>query len=185
MAVAGLVFFLAWSGLLFDQEGKPYCHKGFMFGFKRWMSDNGMDINSNTNVFPNIVGSSADSLTAIHDSMSGQMDWTKDYEYVPGLREDDPGHLVLMYMNRPTRWVWHGMPPTVFKTKAWIIVPVGFGTGRRPEGPGELSERVSPDRFRERLRETLDFLRTNSRPHWQTVVAEHERFLESLENSAN
>ena len=54
--------------------------------------------------------------------------------------------------------------------------------GRPPSGPGELSERVSLDEFRSRLRRTLDFVRTNERPHWQTVVAEHGKFLDSIEH---
>jgi hypothetical protein len=51
---------------------------------------------------------------------------------------------VLMYLDRPTRWTWHGVPPTIFKEKALIIVPADIAGGGRPKsGPGELSERVS------------------------------------------
>jgi hypothetical protein len=46
---------------------------------------------------------------------------------------------------------------------------------------GEASERVSFEDFRARLTGTLDFLRTNQRPSWQTVVAEHGKFLHSLD----
>ena len=186
LAVVGLVLVLARSEFLLDWEGRPYCHKGIMFGFKIWMEENGLDMNSNTNAFPNVGGVGRDSLAAIREGMGGHMDWAKSYRYVPGLREDDPGHLVLMYFDRPTRWTWHGPAPTIFTKKAWILVPVDFdGIGRHREGPGELSERVSPDRFKTRLRETLEFLQTNARPHWQTVVAEHRRFLESLEDGTN
>jgi hypothetical protein len=78
--------------------------------------------------------------------------------------------------------VWHGPPPTIFKDKAWIVVPVDFKMGgRSPAGAGELSERVSFDEFQRRLRCTLDYVRTNERPNWQTIVAEHTEFLESVE----
>jgi hypothetical protein len=154
-----------------------------MFGFKLWMEENHMDINSCTNAFPNIRGSGRDSLAAISNSMSGHMDWAKDYKYVPGLREDDPGDLILMYVDRPTRWTWHGVAPTIFRDKAWIMVPVNFTNGGRERSvSGELSERVSLDVFRRRLRRTLDYLRTNERPNWQTAVSEHTKFLDSINN---
>jgi hypothetical protein len=44
-----------------------------------------------------------------------------------------------------------------------------------------LSERVSLDEFRSTLKRTLDFIRTNERPNWQAVVAEHSKFLNSLQ----
>jgi hypothetical protein len=87
-----------------------------------------------------------------------------------------------MYVGQPTRWTWHAQKPTIFREKAWIVVPVDFATGSRPQaGPGELSERISTDEFRRRLRRTVDFIRTNQRPNWQTIVAEHTKFLESIE----
>lgn len=27
-------------------------------------------------------------------------------------------------VGQPTRWAWHGPPPSMFAEKAWIIVPV-------------------------------------------------------------
>jgi hypothetical protein len=54
--------------------------------------------------------------------------------------------------------------------------------GRPPSGPGELSERVSLAEFRSRLQRTLDFVRTNERPNWQTIVAEHAKFLDAVEH---
>ena len=180
--LVGLAF--GYYHLILDWSGRPYCHKQFMLSFIQWMGDQGMDINSHTNGFPDLNGKSAESLAAIREQMGGHMSWATGYKYVPGLREDDPGDLVLMYFDRPTRWTWHGPPPpTIFKEKAWIVVPVDFAIGgRRPSGPGELSERVSLDEFRTRLRRTLDFVRTNERPNWQTVVAEHTKFLDSIEH---
>ena len=169
--------------LILDWAGRPTCHKCVMSGFKIWMEDNGMDINSQTNAFPNTNGFGAVSLTAISNGMAGHMDWAQAYRYVPGLREDDPGDLVLLYLDRPTRWTWHGPAPTIFKEKAWMIVPVDFAmAARSTPGGGELSERVSLAEFRSRLRGTLDYVRTNERPHWQTVVAEHTKFLDSIEH---
>jgi hypothetical protein len=89
-----------------------------------------------------------------------------------------------MYFNRPTRWTWFAAPPTIFKEKEWIIIPVDFGIGMRPRSiqDGDYSERVSLDEFRSRLRRTLDFVRTNERPNWQTIVAEQTKFLDSITN---
>jgi uncharacterized membrane protein len=39
--VAALAF--CYPRLLVDGNGKPYCHKGFMFGFKSWMLENGLE----------------------------------------------------------------------------------------------------------------------------------------------
>jgi hypothetical protein len=69
-----------------------------------------------------------------------------------------------------------------------MVVPLDFGNDygngesvERATLRGECSERLTLDEFRMRLRKTLDFLRENERPNWQTVVAEHQKFLESLE----
>ena len=173
---------LCYHYFVLDWKERPYCHKQIMFGFIGWAEENGMDINSPTNTFPNLGGAGLKSLAAISNGMAGHMTWAKNYRYVPGLRKDDPGHLVLMYLDSPTRWTWHGTPPTIFTSNAWIIVPVDFkmGDSRPAAGPGELSERVSQAEFRSRLTDTLDFIRTNQRPNWPTIVAEHTKFLESL-----
>jgi hypothetical protein len=173
--LVGLAF--GYYHFILDWKARPFCHKQIMTAFKIWMGDQGGDINA----FPNLNGVGQDSLAAIQERMGDDMDWAKGYRYVPGLREEDPGDLVLMYVDRPTRWTWHGQPQTIFKEKAWILVPVDFTYGVRPRsGPGEASERVSLDEFRRRLQRTLEFVRTNERPHWQTIVAEHTKFLESI-----
>jgi hypothetical protein len=164
-----------------DLEGRPFCHKVVNLGLRMWRDDH------NTNVFPNVHGIGRDSLAEIKEEMAGNMEWARDYRYVAGLRADDPGDLVLMYFDRPTRWTLHvERPPTRFKEKAWIVVPVDFKWdprgSSRPRGPGEESERVSTEEFKRRLTETLDFVRTNARPDWQAVVAEHTKFLESIEH---
>lgn len=115
--------------------------------------------------------------------------WRDDYRYVPGLHDSDPPDLVLMYLDQQARWVWHGDPPTKFKDYGWIVVPVDFCDGiyarTRKGGWGELSERISEGEFKRRLRATLDFVRTNNRPNWKKVVAEHTAFLKTLESKGH
>lgn len=182
--LVGLAF--GYYHLILDWQGRPFCHKQIMLGLLTVMHPSGGDILHDPKPFPNLRGLSQDSLAAIKDSMGGYMAWTNDYNYIPGLREDDPPDLVLMYFNRPTRWNWHGPPPTIFKEKAWIIIPVDFGSGSssRPHSGqiGECSERVSQGEFCARLRGTLDFIRTNERPNWETIIAEQARFLNSVEH---
>jgi hypothetical protein len=154
-----------------------------MISFMGSMHESGVNVANDPKPFPNTKGVGRDSLTNICEEMGGYNDWIRDYGYVPGLKEDDPGDLVIMYFNRPTRWTWHGEPPTIFKKKAWILIPVDFAEGMRPKsGPGELSERVSLDEFRSRLKRTIDFIRTNERPNWQTIVAEQTKFLDSIDH---
>ncbi len=105
-----------------------------------------------------------------------------DYGYVPGLQQNDPGQLVLMYFNRPTRWTMHISAPTIFEGKEWILIPVDFGQGRREKsGPGEESERVSTEEFKRRLKETIEYVRKMERPNWKTIVAEQTTFLERID----
>lgn len=164
---------LSYYNFILDWHNAPYCHKQIMLSFLLWMDGH------KTDVFPNVKGVSHDSLSTINEAMNST-NWATNYMYVPGLRKDDPGDLVLMYVARPTRWTWHGSVPTIFRKKAWIIVPVDFKLGNlRKAGPGEDSERVSAIEFQQRLKRTLDFIRTNDRPNWQTVVSEHARFLSS------
>lgn len=183
--LAGLAF--GSYHFILDWQGRLYCHKQIMFAFHLWMLDQGLDSDSNTNSFPNVNGVGRDSLATIRDYMNGygDMDWAKGYRYVPGLRQNDPGDLVLLYLDRPTRWTRHGAPGTIFRKKAWMIVPVDFTIGGRSQtGVGELSERVSLTEFHRRLNRTLDFIRTNERPNWQTIVAEQTTFLNSIQHVA-
>src|SRR5581483_10680659 len=100
------------------------------------------------------------------NAMGSQMAGAGDYRYVAGLRQDDPRDLVLLYLDRPTRWTWHEAHPTIFNKKAWMLIPVDFEGGGWHAGGGECSDRVSLGEFRSRLRRTLDFIRTNQRPNW-------------------
>lgn len=183
-SLIGVFLILLYRPLFWDWRGQPLCHKGIDLGFHNWRDANKLD----KNVFPNIDGSSEKSLAVI-DKFAGDINVQQKYMYVAGLRRDDPGDLVLMYLPRPTRWTWHGgPPPSIFKDKAWILLPLDmkfYGADRKDAGPGEFSERVSVDEFRYRLKRTLDFLRDNERPNWEAVVDEHTRLLESLDRQQN
>lgn len=183
-SMAVLVFVLLFAEashvrFILDWRGQPVCHKVLMTSFDNWTEDNG------TNAFPNIGGNSRDSLAELRDSYPGAQ-LEERYTYVAGLHKDDPGDLVLMYVNEPSRWTWHGGPKTIFSQQRWITVPVDFTLGQynnretKITGGGECSEALSPEQFGIRLQRTLDFVRTNNRPNWQTVVAEHSKLLESL-----
>jgi hypothetical protein len=106
---------LVYYNYILDWHNKPFCHKQFMMAFLNWMALNGKELKDNNNEYPNIGGVSSDSLNAIQKEMGGYMDWTADYGYVPGLRQKDPGQMVLMYVNRPTRWTMHISAPTIFE----------------------------------------------------------------------
>jgi len=169
-----------------DWEGRPFCHKQYVTAFGIWADDHG------GGWYPNVDGDSRRSLLCLTNEMGAHPRlWADQYNHVPGLKEGDPGHLVLLYVKQPTRWVWHGgFPPRFSEPLGWIVVPVDFKllgdrkptTGPGKIGMGELSEWVTEREFRRRLSSTLDFLRTNERPHWRAVVAEHTAFLKSLGN---
>ena len=165
--------------LVRDYEVKPQCHKQVDGSFHEWQDEH------KTREFPNVRGESLASMQVL-PSFEVFTELQSHYSYVPGLTRDDPGDLVLMYVNQPTRWTWHGEPPTVFTDQAWILVPVDlkFYGNRDKLGPGEFSERVAFDEFRQRLEKTLDFLKLQKRPNWETVVKEHSDFLKRMQPAA-
>lgn len=169
---------------ILDWNDKPYCHTALFLAFHSWVEGNKLDWYNSTARYPNVRGRSADSLAVIHRQMDEDMEWAKDYRYVPGLQRDDPGNLVLMYFNRPTRWTMHIHAPTIFSEKGWILIPVDFRqSDREMSGPGEKSEWVSTAEFKQRLRATIDYVRQKKRPNWQTIVVEQTRFLDSIDNT--
>ncbi|MFQ5732202.1 MAG: hypothetical protein ACE5KM_09625 [Planctomycetaceae bacterium] len=136
-----------------------------------------------TKEFPNSRGSSDASIESLRENW-----WPDDhgeYMYVPGLRSDDPPNLVLMYLAKPTRWQWHAETRWIFREKEWIVIPVDFTFLRDGVRDGELNERLSTDEFRRRLKKTLEFLRTNKRPHWEAVAQEHTGFLNTIKRDAD
>ncbi len=167
-----------------DWHDKPFCHKQIFLALITWTMKNEPEVADGTRFFPNLGGVGRDSLAAIHREMADSMEWAPDYNYIPGLREDDPGDLVLLYFNRPTRWNMHVAPATIFTGRKWLLIPVDFIQGNRTlSEPGECSERVSEDEFKRRLKKTLDYLEANKRPNWQAAVAEQTKFLDSLTDS--
>ena len=160
-----------------DWANEPVCHKNLMFALMSNEKEN------SDKELPNLNGNSRDSLALINPYGPEDSYVEDHYGYVPGLTEKDPGDLVLCYMTKPTRWIFHGYPQSRFKPKGWMVVPVAF-EGHSPTAiyHGECSECLTTTEFRARLQKTLDFLRANNRPHWQTVVAEQTRFLDSIRN---
>lgn len=168
-------------GLFTNRHARPTCHKQIHLAFHLlWNNQDG------ANPFPNVNGSGQDSIRSLSNqlaSLTGVV--AQNYNYVPGLKEDDPGELVLLYLKRPTRWLSHVAPRSIFSDEGWIVVPVDFaGVGpqapRKMIGAGEMSERLSTEQFTNRLIATLNFLRTNDRPYWPSVVKEQTAFLDSL-----
>lgn len=196
--IGGLVAILSailifWFGILaafylvMDHQNNPLCHKEALINVQNWL-----DL-ERTDFLPNIDGKSGQSLIKLNQfNQERAEDWAAKYQYVPGLRRDDPGDLVLMYFKVPTRYIWHENPQSIFRQRKWLIVPLDFNSGgigspvhREIPLIGENAERVSFEEFASRLRKTLQFLRDNNRPNWQTVVAENEAFLESFESAQN
>lgn len=180
-------------GFLMDHQNAPLCHSQLGMALLSWL-----DVEK-TDVLPNVDGRSTESLALLFKRIGWESSdtnpWNERYMYLPGLRRGDPGDLVLMYLAKPTRYIWHDYPHTVIAKQFWMFVPLdfdgqssGFGSGigkvveREIPNRGECSERVSVEEFRSRLKKTLDFLRANDRPNWQTVVAEHEKFLDAIQH---
>ena len=175
VGIGGLLVgaFIGYRYLLLDRDPltQPICHKQVDSSLHAWCDNN------NTKSYPNVRGDSAESLAVLNNYMP-HFQLSKKYMYVPGLRSDDPGDLVLMYLRRPTRWQWHAEPRTIFREKEWIVVARDFSLyGRDETRDGELNERMTLAELKSRLRRTLDYLRKHNRPHWRAVAMEHRRFL--------
>ena len=173
----GFVLCLAtFVGLILDWGERPLCHKQIMLSFMQWQEE------ERTETFPNVGGGSRSSLSALRQTLATPSVETK-YRYVAGLQADDPSGLVLMYLAQPTRWRWHGCPRTRLAPKGWLVLPVDFACapGRALAAPAECGEWLSDSEFAERLRSTLDFIRTNQRPHWEAAITEHAATIEALD----
>jgi hypothetical protein len=189
--LALFVCFVFGFRMLHDFDNVPLCDKQMWALVAAWSNVKQVDD------LPNVKGRSAESLAALYKAVDGEEEGESEtrnekYQYIPGLRRGDPGDLVLMYMKRPTRWTHHAAgPPQIFTEAKWQLVPFDFlgvlgkadvePVPREIPSRGECCERVRLAEFQTRLRKTLKFLRDNDRPHWQTVVAENEAFLKSLE----
>jgi hypothetical protein len=171
--------------VIFDHQNEPFCHKLVFLVMSEYLDD------KKTDALPNVNGRSSDSINSLLEEL-GDQPWAETYRYVPGLKKGDPGDLVLMYMPVPTRYVLHYHASTIFAEKKWILIPLDFCSHAFEMGAavvnrdipfyGEECERVSLEELQSRLKKTLDYLRENNRPNWQTVVAEHEKFLDSVKS---
>lgn len=173
--------------VLVDWNAKPFCEKQITSAIRVWASD------QETNLLPNIEGSSSLSLASMAEQFVVTNIILRDYHYVSGLQQDDPGNLVLIYFNQPTRWRMHVRPEARWKPKHWLVMPIAAleaGVNREAERVGHATHQVfgfgeqgivlSTEQFTNRLLATLDYLRTNNRPHWQAVAKEHTAFIDSL-----
>ena len=95
--------------------------------------------------------------------------------YIQGLRNDDPEDLIVMYVKHKTHWPTKHWFRDYEATPKWLVMgPRVSNYWGREGGWIETSE------FVRRFRKTLDFLRTNQRPHWEDTVPTHEAFLEHV-----
>ena len=144
------------------------CHRGLVAAFDQWMLET-----TNTNWYPNILGSSTNSLEVITPYIKNGMTELRDYSYVPGLKSDDPADLILMYVKEPTRRKWHGDTRWFRMHKGWVVLNPQYrdGEGNRWS---EVAEWIPADEFTNRLGRTLRFLESNDRKNWAAVAREHE-----------
>ena len=181
LIAAGAVCLLVAAFLVrFPRDPLCLCQKVLDGGLEQWKQVAG------TNVWPNVDGDSAKSFAEIEERYLSPPDdhaYSLAYGYVPGLKDDDPPDLIFMYLKRMTRRTWNGdHSASVFTRKKWMVFGPSFWSsadtvGACPEG-GELVETIE---FRRRFQKTFEFLRDNNRSHWQAIVAEQTRFLDSLD----
>lgn len=135
-----------------------------------WMKEN-----LQPHIYPNIEGNSYKSMAVLTAYWGpGLEGMLKVYIYVPGLKDNDPKDLVLFFVNESGRRRWHGDHVTVFGEKRWIVIPPCFSDEI------ELNEWISTSELKDRIRNTLDFLKTNNRPNWQNTISEQIKFLELI-----
>ncbi len=155
--------------LLFPSRPNFVCHRLMDGAVSHWMLET-----TNGVWFPNVGGSSSNSLALVAPYMSCSMHDLRDYRYVPGLRSDDPGNLILFYLKEPSRRTWHGEFRWSRKPKRWIVLPIGMG------GNHELAEALTTTEFKTRLNESIEYLKKHERLGWKNAEGEHMALLNSL-----
>lgn len=154
---------------------RPICGRLIDGAFQRWWLQSQTKCSRDC-PYPNVDGSESRSLSAIEPFIGPEV---QQYGYVPGLNEDDPGGLVLMYMKARTAYTWHGdSTHTILSPRHWMVLSPGTMNGNLPEG-GELLD--TPE-FKRRLEMTLAYLKEHQRPYWPVVVEAQSYFLKSLKN---
>lgn len=170
IAVAILCILVVGFRLRYPSDPLTLCQKVLDGGFEQCKMENG------TNAYPNVEGNSKKSFASAGQYMWHWEEYYAKYGYVPGLKDDDPSDLVLMYLKKKTRRTWNGdFSGSILREPKWMVIGPDFGYDL-PEG-GRLEETSV---FKTRLQRTLDFLKENERPHWETVVKEHTEFLNSI-----
>ena len=109
--------------LLYPPDPLVYCQKVIDSAFEQWMSVN------KTEIRPNVNGNGKDSLALIGVYMLGRYTEgvLRDYGYVPGLRNDDPKNLVMMYLKEKTRRHWNGdHSASILREPKWMVIGPGF-----------------------------------------------------------
>src|SRR5690348_14144694 len=84
-----LVGYLLLRFVIYDWDNKPYCHKQMNLALAIWTN------NVASTAFPNVDGNSLRSMGAMAEQLFITNQIFRDYNYVPGLRGDDPRDLVL------------------------------------------------------------------------------------------
>jgi hypothetical protein len=154
------------------------CHRALDGALQQWKLET-----TNAVLFPNVAGSSTQSLALVVPYLSQDADVLRDYGYVPGLHPDDPEELILFYLKEPSRRTWHGDTHWFSGPKRWVVLNPRMtspDSGSVRAG-GELCEAISLAEFKDRLRATLDYLKRNERPGWEAAGQEHVRFISSIQ----
>ncbi len=181
IAVAVVVSCLALTALVavgvVGPEPHFVCHKAIVGAFQQWMLET-----TNESRYPNVGGSSSQSLALLVPYLHEGTNALRDYRYVPGLKEDDPEDLIMLYMREPSRRTWHGDTHWFRIGRRWVILTPHMSTPFDVDARGwsECGEAISTTQFKTRLKGTLDFLKSNSRPEWQAIADEHTKFLRAL-----
>jgi hypothetical protein len=155
---------------------RPVCGRLIDGAIQQWWLQTQTNCSRNC-PYPNVDGSESGSLPAIEPFIGAEV---HEYGYVPGLNEDDPGDLVLMYMKTRTAYTWHGdSTHTILSPRHWMVLSPGtFPNGTCPEG-GELLDTAE---FKRRLERTLAFVKEHERPYWPKVLEEQSKFLKRLKD---
>jgi hypothetical protein len=140
------------------------CNRAIDAAIQQWRLEN------TTNGYPNVRGEGQSSLALI----TNHFGTLTDYNYIPGLWDNDPQHLILLYINKPCRRYEHGHVWSPLRPERSVVLPLGGG------GEFELAEALETSEFKRRMEETLFFLEQKRRPNWETIVREHRKFLGSI-----
>jgi hypothetical protein len=170
--LVGVALLITGFRLRYPPDPYKLPHEVLDSAFEQWKLAN------NTNGYPNVEGDSKRSFALAGGYLKdGGREYKETYGYVPGLKEDDPPDLILMYLKEKTRRTYYAdLSGSILRKPKWMVITHTFA-GTLPEN-GEL---VDTPHFRARLQKTLDFLKENKRPYWENIVKEHAGFLNAIQ----